>query len=177
MGLYCTIDLASDWGFPNRTPKLGLPIDYTSAINAFSDTFMRISREEVPVNTGYLKSSLSCSGSGMIINAEAKAEYAQYVEYGTWRCPAQPYFYPAIASASDVGFKVAEKIYNQAIKKELWMVEQAYKAETQMRLAEASGGGGGLIGWLFSLFAQIIVQTLATLFYEFTEDIFGEDEY
>ena len=40
MGLYCKINLESDWGLPNRTPELGLPIDYTEAINVFSDTFM-----------------------------------------------------------------------------------------------------------------------------------------
>ena len=43
MGLYATINLESDWGFPNRTPELGLPIDYTEAIRVFSDTFMRVS--------------------------------------------------------------------------------------------------------------------------------------
>jgi hypothetical protein len=43
---------------------------------AFTDTFMEVSRELVPVDTGFLQSSLKCSNSGMIIEAEATAEYA-----------------------------------------------------------------------------------------------------
>lgn len=180
MGLYATVHIDSDWGFPDRTPRLGLPIDYTRAIDAFSDTFMKISREEVPVDTGYLKGSLHCSGSGMVIDAEATAEYAQYVEYGTWCCPAQPYFYPAIEAANDVGFRAARRAYDEAIAREAKIMYQAYSEEVQRKTKAASqeiGGEFKFIGLLFSLFGTIIILSITTLFEEFFKDVFGNDDY
>lgn len=178
MGLYATVHIDSDWGLPDRTPRLGLPINYTRAIDAFSDTFMKISREEVPVDTGYLKRSLYCSGSGMVIDAEATAEYAQYVEYGTWCCPAQPYFYPAIEAANAVGFSVAKGIYDEAIVREAKIMQKRYEEEVQKKTMAASQAmGGNFIGWLLSLFGMIIVLGITTLFKEFFKDVFGNDDY
>lgn len=178
MGLYCKINLESDWGLPNRTPELGLPIDYTEAINVFSDTFMRISQEMVPVDTGFLKSSLKSFGDGMTIEAEATADYAQYVEYGTWCCPAQPYFNPAVDSASDAAFGVAKQIYDRAIAQEAEMVKQQYIAEAQSRIASASQsmGANSLIGGLIPMFAMMIIGGIITLFQEFFSDIFGDND-
>lgn len=177
MGLYCKINLESDWGFPNRTPRLGLPIDYTEAINVFSDTFMRISQEMVPVDTGFLKSSLSSSGGGMIIEAEATADYAQYVEYGTWRSRAQPYFNPAVESASDVAFRVARQIYDEAINAEMELMMQKYIAEAQNKVIAAGRamGAESILGGLFSMFIVIIVGSVISLFNEFFSDLFGPD--
>ena len=178
MGLYATVYIDADWGLPDHTPRLGLFIDYTEAIEAFSSTFMQVARQEVPVDTGYLQGSLNSYGSGMVIEAEATAEYAQYVEYGTWCCPAQPYFNPAIEAANDVGFRVARRIYDEAIAREAEIMQQTYQAQAQMRMAAAGQAmGGGLIGFLFSLFAQMLIQGIITLFREFFKDIFGRDDY
>lgn len=178
MGLYCKINLGSDWGFPNRTPRLGLPIDYTEAINVFSDTFMRISQEMVPVDTGFLKSSLSSSGGGMTIEAEATADYAQYVEYGTWCSQAQPYFNPAVESASDVAFGVARQIYDEAINAEMQIMMQKYITEAQNRVIAAGRamGAESILGGLFSMFVAIIVGSVISLFNEFFSDIFDNRE-
>lgn len=178
MGLYCKINLESDWGLPNRTPELGLPVDYTEAINVFSDTFMRVSQEMVPVDTGFLKSSLRSFGDGMIIEAEATADYAQYVEYGTWCCPAQPYFNPAVDSANDAAFGVAKRIYDEAVMREAEMVKQQFIAEAQNRVAAAGRaiGAEALIGGIFPMLAMMIVSSIMTLFNEFFSDIFGNDE-
>lgn len=180
MGLYATVHIDSDWGLPDRTPRLGLPIDYTKAIDAFSDTFMKISGEKVPVDTGYLKSSLHCSGYGMVIDAEATAEYAQYVEYGTWCCPAQPYFQPAIEAANDVGFSVAKGIYDEAIVREAKIKQKEYQKEVRERIMAASQAIGGefkFVGQLFSLLGAIIILSITTLFEEFFKDVFGNDDY
>lgn len=180
MGLYCKINLDSDWGLPNRTPELGLPIDYTEAINVFSDIFMRISQEMVPVDTGFLKSTLKSFGSGMTIEAEATADYAQYVEYGTWCCPAQPYFNPAVDSANDAAFGVAKQIYDRAIAQEAEMVKQQLVAEAQSRVASAARAMGGealsLIGGIIPMLAMMVVSSIMTLFNEFFSDIFGYDD-
>ena len=172
MGLYCKINLESDWGLPNRTPELGLPIDYTEAINVFSDTFMRLSQEMVPVDTGFLKSSLKSFGDGMTIEAEATADYAQYVEYGTWCCPAQPYFNPAVESASDAAFGVAKQIYDRAMEQEAEIVRQQLIAEAQMRVSNGVNSLG-LPSSFAGLFAMMIVVGIITLFHEFFSDIFG----
>ena len=172
MGLYCKINLESDWGLPNRTPELGLPIDYTEAINVFSDTFMRLSQEMVPVDTGFLKSSLKSFGDGMTIEAEATADYAQYVEYGTWCCPAQPYFNPAVESASDAAFGVAKQIYDRAMEQEAEIVRQQLIAEAQSRVSNRANSLG-LPSSLVGLFAMMIVAGIITLFHEFFSDIFG----
>lgn len=177
MGLYCKINLDSDWGFPNRTPRLGLPIDYTEAIQVFSDVFMEVSQEMVPVDTGFLKSSLNSSGGGMIMEAEATADYAQYVEYGTWCCPAQPYFIPAVEAASDVAFGVAKRIYNEAINTEKRIMMQQYMNEAQNKIVAAGRamGAESVIGGLFSLFFMIVVGGIILLFREFFTDLFGPD--
>lgn len=172
MGLYCKINLESDWGLPNRTPELGLPIDYTEAINVFSDTFMRLSQEMVPVDTGFLKSSLKSFGDGMTIEAEATADYAQYVEYGTWCCPAQPYFNPAVESASDAAFGVAKQIYDRAMEQEAEIVRQQLIAEAQSRVSNQANALG-LPSSFAGLFAMMIIGGIITLFHEFFSDIFG----
>lgn len=174
MGLYCQIDLRSDWGFPNYTPELGLPIYYTEAIMAFTDTFMEVSRELVPVDTGFLQSSLKCSNSGMIIEAEATAEYAQYVEYGTWCCPAQPYFNPAIESASNASFIVAKKIYDQAIQEEAQMVEQQYMEEAERRVERVCMSMGGRE--LIPLMLIGVLLLILFLFIEFLSSLFRYNE-
>ena len=172
MGLYCKIDMERDWGFPTRTPQLGIYIDYTPAIGVFIDTFMKISQEMVPVDTGFLKKSLSSSGSGMIIEAEATADYAKYVEYGTWCCPAQPYFNPAVEIASDEAFKEAKRIYNEAILSESQLVQQQYIQEAQ-RMIQSASESNPMLGGFFSFLAMMIVVGIITLFREFFSDIFG----
>jgi hypothetical protein len=44
-------------------------------------------------------------------------------------------------------------------------------------MAASQAMGGGLLGWLFSLFATMIIQGIITLFKEFFKDIFGNDDY
>ena len=174
MGLQCQIDLKSDWGFPNRTPELGLFIDYTEAIAVFTNTFMEVSRELVPVDTGFLQSSLNCFNNGMTIEAEATAEYAQYVEYGTWCCPAQPYFNPAIESASNASFIVAKKIYEQAIAQESQMVQQQYMEEAERRVERVCMSMGGQTFIQGMLLAVLL--SLMFLFIELFSSLFSYDE-
>ena len=114
----------------------------------------------------------------MTIEAEATADYAQYVEYGTWCCPAQPYFNPAVDSASDAAFGVAKQIYDRAIAQEAEMVKQQYIAEAQSRIASASQsmGANSLIGGLIPMFAMMIIGGIITLFQEFFSDIFGDND-
>lgn len=63
---------------------------------AFAGAFMSNVNALCPVRTGYLLSSISCDPNGSEAECTAGAEYAQYVEYGTYKMNAQPYFEPAI---------------------------------------------------------------------------------
>ena len=88
-----------DVAWNNDTTEVVVEIDYSDAFAAFADTFYSIATDLVPIDTGYLFSTISSSSDDWSITAEADADYAQYVEYGTWKMDAQPYFAPALNQA------------------------------------------------------------------------------
>lgn len=144
MGLRCRIDPVVDLNYPSATPSLGLYIDYGDGCDAFVDTFFDIAYDLCPIDTGELISSIDGFTDGESIEVSADADYAQYVEYGTSKMEAQPYFRPALASA----FERAKLDWQEA-------VDEAMEEESQI-LAELSGkgeedeedeeDGGGLAG-------------------------------
>lgn len=56
--------------------------------------------EKAPVDTGYLKNSISnkVTRTGAVVDGwvYATAEYAPYIELGTYKMEAQPFLYPAL---------------------------------------------------------------------------------
>ena len=156
MGLYADVDI-QDWGCATSTPYGYVQVDYGPAIDAFQETFMSVSESLVPVDTGYLKSTLSASSSGTLLIAEASAEYAEYVEYGTWKMAAQPYFEPAFQEACARAYSVAHSLYGQAMQEESEIVAGGIQSE-------AEGIAQGLIGengWLMDMIARAIGQIIA----------------
>ena len=117
MGLLARINV-SDWGFPDSTPTLHIPIDYVGVGDIFQTTAVEGAKGVCPVDTGYLQSSISGSGGNATGEVEATAEYAQYVEYGTWKMAAQPYFTNAVISAAQLAFQMAMNAYNAALQEE-----------------------------------------------------------
>ena len=90
MGLLCEVDVA-DWGLPDD-------LDYSKPLQDFVDAVINDAQANCPVRTGYLRSTI---GDGAIVSQTycsipVSCEYAQYVEYGTYKMEAQPYFEPAI---------------------------------------------------------------------------------
>ena len=73
-----------------RIPGIGLRIAKEAAFNALS-----YARIVVPVDTGFLKSSLGVEVDGQVVKLVAMAGYASYVELGTYKMAAQPYLVPA----------------------------------------------------------------------------------
>ena len=54
-------------------------------------------RKVVPIRTGRLRNSISYTINGQLeLNIFANAPYARFVEFGTYRMRARPFFYPAI---------------------------------------------------------------------------------
>lgn len=133
-------------------------VDYSFACMAFVETFLENALALVPVDTGYLRSTIDAGADMMTWEcwAHAEAEYAEYVEYGTSHMRAQPYFEPALEKAMDafaewapeaVGLAeeilgaIAESVLNQAYS---WT--DAFFADTFGPMSLTSTFTGGLIG-------------------------------
>lgn len=175
MGLRANIN-AVDQGFP-MTADIGdisIPVDYSEAAEAFKSTFLDIARELVPVRTGYLKSTISAEiGEADIgeVTVEAYAEYAQYVEFGTYRQMAQPYFIPALEAALEEWGLAAQQAYDEAFEE----AQAAYEEEQAQQQAqgedsEAPSGGMSIIGSLalLALFAVFVffIEGIKSMFNE-----------
>lgn len=107
MGLYAEFN-TDDFGYPVEL-GYGITADYSAGCHAFVDTFVSEARGMVPVRTGNLMASISGADGGNGGMLYADCEYAQYVEYGTWRNPAQPYFESALDSALSVASELWDR--------------------------------------------------------------------
>lgn len=119
MGLICSLeDPAGLWGLPTETPTLSFPVDYSPIAETFGATVAEMARGMCPVDTGYLQSSISASGGTITVGAD----YAQYVEYGTWKSPAQPFLTPAVQAGAMMAYQQAQQIYQLAVQIEAMLI-------------------------------------------------------
>lgn len=175
MGLRANIN-AMDQGFPMTADvgDISVPVDYSEAAEAFKAMFLDVARELVPVRTGYLKSTIAAEiGEASIgeVTAEASADYAQYVEFGTYRQMAQPYFIPAIEAALEEWGLAAQKAYDEALEE----AQAAYEAEQAQQQSQEAGGapvGGGLLGGL----ALLGLLLIFTIFIEGIKSMFNDTD-
>ena len=175
MGLRANIN-AMDQGFPMTADvgNISVPVDYSEAAEAFKAMFLDVARQLVPVRTGYLKSTIAAEiGEASIgeVTAEASAEYAQYVEFGTYRQMAQPYFIPAIEAALEEWGLAAQKAYDEALEE----AQAAYEAEQAQQQSQEAGGapvGGGLLGGL----ALLGLLLIFTIFIEGIKSMFNDTD-
>ena len=178
MGLRANIN-AMDQGFPMTADvgDISIPVDYSEAAEAFKAMFLDVARELVPVRTGYLKSTIAAQiGEATIgeVTAEASAEYAQYVEFGTYRQMAQPYFIPAIEAALEEWGLAAQKAYEEALEE----AQAAYEAEQAQQQSQGAGGaggapvGGGFLGGL----AVLGLLLIFTIFIEGIKSMFNDTD-
>ena len=175
MGLRANIN-AMDQGFPMTADvgDISIPVDYSEAAEAFKAMFLDVARELVPVRTGYLKSTIAAQiGEASIgeVTAEASADYAQYVEFGTYRQMAQPYFIPAIEAALEEWGLAAQKAYDEALEE----AQAAYEAEQAQQQSQEAGGapvGGGLLGGL----ALLGLLLIFTIFIEGIKSMFNDTD-
>lgn len=143
MGLRGTVSV----GLPTTTSIYHRDIDYSDAVREAIDEFMDAATSDVPVDTGTLQASISCEAEYMGFTAYADTNYAEYVEYGTYKMEAQPYFEDNLES-------VAEELHANCV--EIWQdAEQQdreqYQAQIEARMQEAQGlGGESLLGMVLS---------------------------
>lgn len=135
-------------------------VDYSNVGLTFCSTFIEVATALVPVRTGFLRSTIDSRYSGTYVEAEAGAEYAEYVEYGTSRQPPQPYFEPALYAALDAAIGAANAAYQLAYEA-VYNMAAAYM-EGVMAGLEAMGFGFPLsfLGGFLALWAMFPVALL-----------------
>lgn len=174
----------SDLGFPQsaRVSVMGITVeeevDYSWACEAFVSAFITYSTEFVPVDTGYLQSTLDAYYDGdFSCTAITECEYAEYVEYGTWKQDAQPYFEPALEEAMYEFMVEAQLAYEEAY----YYAEMEAEALLAEMQSEMSGGlgvgfGGGLLGALIGIGLMILLFPIALFFYTLAQQFKGSED-
>lgn len=128
-------------------------VDYSQAFADFANTFYDIATEIVPVRTGFLQSTIWRESDDSSITAGVDADYAQYVEYGTYKMEAQPYFRPALEQAwasTQAEFEEAVDEAQQELAGQIGSI--------QGEGAMDGGGGGGV--WTGELFSSLLASAL-----------------
>lgn len=152
--------------------EVTVEVDYSDACNAFVEVFRETARHLVPVDTGYLRSTLNADTDGYETTAETICEYAQYVEYGTWKQRAQPYFEPAIEEAwmAFIGEAMIaiEDAWDQVME-EIEMIEEELSEEMEMSRSFDAGSfiGGALLGGI----GLLLLFPVALMMYGFSQSI------
>lgn len=121
MGLYAEINLRY-MGFWPTTRNGGFIINYDPGFAVFQSRFRASIVANCPVRTGNLLSSIHCEISGMTIRVYTQCPYAQYVEYGTWKQMAQPYFEQAISDALLSAYDLWDQAVDRALDDEYHFV-------------------------------------------------------
>lgn len=161
MGLYASFDVIGDFGFIAATEEWGIVPDYGPGCDTFVSTFTSSAQGSCPVDTGYLRSTISANTDGSsFCECQATAEYAQYVEYGTWKMYAQPYFTPALEAAIGAAAPLWEEAQAEAEEEDARLTAEQEALEKQAMQAATGGGGGGGISFQDGL-KGFIMSTLA----------------
>lgn len=144
MGLYARIT-PEDLGFEREiiSDSLGqsVPVEYEEAMEVAAEVFITEAKKLVPIDTGYLCSTIDAGIEDDAAYFEATAEYAQYVEYGTWCQEAQPYFAPALEIAVGEYIQQCQEAYDAAQEILEGMMQDALQAS----MAAVSGDPGATI--------------------------------
>lgn len=160
-----TIEVDSDSNGENDVPyndqdvEVTVQVDYSDAFAAFADAFYSYATDLVPVDTGYLQSTISASSDDWSITAEASAHYAQYVEFGTWKMAAQPYFIPALEYA----WSETSDAFQQAVQDAMDEAEARLDAMGASQGGAEGGFGMGFGGFLGALLGAVFVGMLNIL--------------
>lgn len=155
---------------PTETPLMGFPIDYSDAMQDFANIFYNQATNTVPVDTGTLQSSISADPDEDTCECHADTDYAEYVEYGTYKMDAQPYFQPAVQEALDSATVAAQDIYDEAIEED----RIAYQEMKKQGMAALSsdkgevggiglsfgGGGPGLMGFIGGILGAVLGELI-----------------
>lgn len=170
MGLYASFT-PEDLGLPSYLEtelddgdSIEVEVDYSDACDAFCEVFLDVATSLVPVDTGYLQSTISADTDGFECEVEATAEYAQYVEYGTWKMAEQPYFEPAIEEALEAFMDEAQVALDDAY--------DALEEVCESIVAPVMEGGG--LGLTVGLLGLILAFPVLVNLYGILETLFNK---
>lgn len=162
MGLRAQFSM-DDLGYAPATEELGIHIDYSQGCDLFAETFERVAKDLVPVDTGELRSSISASSTGDGCDCDASAEYAQYVEYGTYKMGAQPYFEPAIAAAYNEASAAWQEAIDIAQAEEEQLLEEMENQQAMQKGMSSGGKGSGMGGGFPNSLGAFLGMILAAI--------------
>ena len=131
MGLLFNMSV-EDLGYIQNTQDITLYPNYAEGCRVFCDTFLAEAQARCPVRTGYLRSTISASSTASSISCMVGADYAQYVEYGTSRQSAQPYFEPALQIALETAQAYWDRAESEVIAKQRQLVQRGYELQTRV---------------------------------------------
>lgn len=131
MGLLFNMSV-QDLGYIQNTQDITLYPNYAEGCRVFCDTFLAEAQARCPVRTGYLRSTISASSTASSISCVVGADYAQYVEYGTSRQSAQPYFEPALQIALETAQAYWDRAESEVIAKQRQLVQRGYELQTRV---------------------------------------------
>ena len=149
----------NDIPFNDEEVDVTVQVDYSEAFAAFADAFYSYATDLVPVDTGHLQSTISSSSDDWSMTAEASAEYAQYVEFGTWKMAAQPYFIPALEYA----WGETSDAFQQAVQDAIDEAEARLAAMGASQGGAESGFSMGLGGFLGALLGAVFIGLMHVL--------------
>lgn len=142
MGLFVEFDVVEDFGYLAETEEYGIVPDYSEGCKVFVETFLEIAEELVPVDTGYLSSTITAEDDDTYCYAETECDYAQYPEFGTWCQEAQPYFSPALEEAIEAAKPYWDEAEQEAIEKERQLKQEELASEIESASAGIGEGDG-----------------------------------
>ena len=160
------ITLSSEWCNVSQT------VEYDSQIKTALDQFQDEARALCPIRTGNLVSSISGEASGDGFTAEAMAGYAEYVEYGTWKMSAQPYFVEPFQTAGESCAEAIQKhlqeVLTEAQTIAMLEIDEHYAIEVEMAIEEANimamtGDALGAEMWLMMKLQQLQIIRMSCM--------------
>lgn len=159
MGLRASFSV-SKLGYPLATPNLQMPINYNPAAETFVRVFLDTAQSLVPVRTGNLMNSIMAESNGSDVLCYTDCEYAQYVEYGTWKQSAQPYFEPALEEAMSEAKTEMDNLYHAALQMEQEEIEKQQEEAQAGMMAEEMGFLGQMLGAMIAGFFMGLLKIL-----------------
>ena len=163
MGLFVEFDVIDDLGYLDMTEEYAIVPDYSEGCQVFATTFLQVARQLVPVDTGYLRSTLKAEGYDTYCCAETDCEYAQYPEFGTWCQAEQPYFRPALEQAIMAAKPYWDRAQQEALIEEEMLIEAEEDEEEEDNFystKSSSTGGIGFMGLTWFLLAMFFIAVI-----------------
>ena len=173
MGLFVEFDVIDDLGYLDMTEEYAIVPDYSEGCQVFAFTFLKVARQLVPVDTGYLRSTLEAGGYDTYCYAKTDCEYAQYPEFGTWCQAEQPYFRPALEQAIMAAKPFWDRAQEEALIEEEMLIEAEEDEEEDdfYSTKSSSTGGIGFTGLTWFLLAMFFIAVIVVSI----EAIMGKD--